>query len=112
MMLACREGREVRGRDGWRKYTRCQRWTWGAERCGGGSILMQWRRLVQNIRWANQTIGGIRELKSDKYMSVSQLLGGTCSGCPPKSTPMYLRIRMTTTIATIQRIAQGEVQTV
>jgi len=29
MMLACGEGREVvQERDGWRKYTRCQRWTW------------------------------------------------------------------------------------
>ena len=73
---------------------------------------MQWRRLVRNIRWANQTIGVIREVKSDKYMCVSQLLRGHVPGLPPKSAPMYLWRKMTTTVATIQRIAQGELQTV
>src|SRR6218665_4134854 len=45
-----------------------------------------WRRLVKNIGWENQNIGG-KVVKNDKYMGVSQLLGAR-SGLPPKSTPM------------------------
>jgi len=41
-------------------------------------------RLVKNIGWANQNIGGQKVVKSDKCMGVSQLLGGMCPGCPPK----------------------------
>src|SRR6218665_2231908 len=45
----------------------------------------KWRRLVKNSRCANQNIGwGQRVVKRDKYVGVSQLLWGTCSGCPPK----------------------------
>src|SRR6218665_2386725 len=47
-----------------------------------------WRRLVKNIGWANQNIGREKVVKIDKCMGVSQLLGGTCPRCPPKSTPM------------------------
>src|SRR6218665_3035140 len=42
-----------------------------------------WRRLVKNIGWANQNIGGQKMVKSDKCMGDSQLLGSTCPGCPP-----------------------------
>ena len=35
-----------------------------------------WRRLVKNIGWTNQNIGGGQKVvKSDKCMGVSQLLG-------------------------------------
>src|SRR6218665_2767255 len=50
--------------------------------------ISHWRRLVKNIGWANQNIGGQKMVKSDKCMGISQLLGGTCPGCPPKSVPM------------------------
>jgi len=43
-----------------------------------------WRRLVKNIGWANQNIGGQKVLKSDKRMGVSQLLGHV-PGLPPQS---------------------------
>src|SRR6218665_3971464 len=33
-------------------------------------------------------LGGKKVVKSDKCMGDSQLMGGTCPGCPPKSTPM------------------------
>ena len=33
-----------------------------------------WRRLVKNIGWANQNIGGQKVVKSYKYMGVSQSL--------------------------------------
>src|SRR6218665_269907 len=48
-------------------------------------IYIHWHRLVKNIGWANQNIGGAEVIKSDKCMGVSQLLEGTCPGCPPKS---------------------------
>ena len=41
-------------------------------------------RLVENSGWANQNIGGQKVVKSDKCMGISQLLGGTCPGSPPK----------------------------
>ena len=49
-----------------------------------------WRRLVKNIGWTNENIGGQKVIKSDKRMGFSQLFGGTCHmpGLPPKSTPM------------------------
>src|SRR6218665_3236731 len=52
-----------------------------------------WRRLVNNIGCTGQTkiLGGGQEMvKSDKCMGVSQLLGGTCPGWSPKSTPMMI----------------------
>jgi len=45
-----------------------------------------WRRLVKNIGWANQNIGG-KVITSDKCMGVSQLLGARARASP-KSTPM------------------------
>src|SRR6218665_2941277 len=54
---------------------------WSKQNCR----MHHWRRLVKNIGWANQNIGGQKVVKSDKCMGVSQLLGGTCPGCPPKS---------------------------
>ena len=51
------------------------------------NITEHWRRLVKNIRWANQNIGG-KVVKSDKCMGDSQLLGGHMTGLPPQSTPM------------------------
>ena len=52
---------------------------------------MHWHRLVKNIGWANQNIGGWQKVvKSEKSMGDSQLLKGTCPGCPPKSTPMSI----------------------
>jgi len=47
----------------------------------------QWRRLVQNIGWANQNIGGQKVVKSDKCMDISQLFGARARAAP-KSTPM------------------------
>src|SRR6218665_1455984 len=41
-----------------------------------------WHRLVKNIWWANQNIGGQKVVKSDKCMGVSQLLGHA-PGLPP-----------------------------
>src|SRR6218665_1338607 len=38
-----------------------------------------WRRLVRNIGWENQNIGGA---KGGKCKGDSQLLGSTCPGCP------------------------------
>ena len=35
-------------------------------------------------------LGGQEMVKSDKCMGVSQLLGGTCPGWSPKSTPMMI----------------------
>ena len=44
---------------------------------------VHWRILVKNIGWAHQNIGARQKVvKSDKCMGVSQLLGGTCPGCP------------------------------
>jgi len=43
---------------------------------------MHWRRLVKNTGWANQNFEGKKGGKNDKCMGVSQLLGGTCLGCP------------------------------
>jgi len=48
---------------------------------------MRRRQYVKNIGWANQNIGGQKMVKSDKCMGDSQLLGGTCPGCPPKVYP-------------------------
>src|SRR6218665_157322 len=45
---------------------------------------VHWRKLVKNIGWANQNIGGQKVVKSDKCIGVSQLLEGTCPGCPSK----------------------------
>ena|SRR6218665_1077693 len=45
--------------------------------------LIHRHRIVKNIGWANQNVGG-KVVKSEKCMDVSQLLGGTCLGCPPK----------------------------
>ena len=39
-----------------------------------------WRRLVKNIGWGNQNIGGQKVVKSDKCMGVSQLLEGHVPG--------------------------------
>jgi len=50
-----------------------------------------WCRLVKNIGWANQNIGG-KVAKSDKCMGISQLLGGHAWGCSPKSMAMLLTI--------------------
>jgi len=44
---------------------------------------LHWHRLVKNIGWANQNIGGQKVVKGDKCMGVSQLLGGV-PGLPPK----------------------------
>src|SRR6218665_2442844 len=43
-----------------------------------------WRRLVKNIGWANQNIGGQKVVKCDKCMGISQLLGRHVPGLPPK----------------------------
>jgi len=52
---------------------------------------LHWHRLVKNIGWASQTIGGQKVVKSNKCMGVSQLLRGHVPGLPPqKSTPMLL----------------------
>jgi len=48
---------------------------------------MYWRRLVKNIGWANQNIGG-KGGKRWKMHGRFSIIGGTCPGCPPKSTPM------------------------
>src|SRR6218665_955901 len=41
------------------------------------------RRLVKNIGWANQNIGGGKKVvKSDKCMDVSQLLGARARAAP------------------------------
>ena len=37
-------------------------------------------------------LGGEKVVNSDKCMGVSQLLGGTCPGCPPKSMPMMMEL--------------------
>jgi len=37
----------------------------------------------------SKILGRQKVVKSDKCMGVSQLLGGTCPGCPKKSTPMH-----------------------
>ena len=42
-----------------------------------------WRRLVKNIGWANQKMGGQKVVKSDKCMGAPQLLGGHMPGLPP-----------------------------
>src|SRR6218665_2381472 len=42
-----------------------------------------WHRLVKNIGWTNQNIGG-KGYKSDNCMGISQLLGGNCPGSLPK----------------------------
>src|SRR6218665_936717 len=39
----------------------------------------------------NQNIVGQNVVRTDESMGVSQLLGGTCPGCPPKSTSMIGR---------------------
>src|SRR6218665_1136048 len=41
-----------------------------------------WHRLVKNIGWENQNSGEQKVVKSDKCTGISQLLGGTCPGCP------------------------------
>src|SRR6218665_2190502 len=43
-----------------------------------------WRRLVKNIGWANQNIGGQKVVKCDKCTGISQLLGRHVPGLPPK----------------------------
>jgi len=48
-----------------------------------------WRKLVKNIGWANQNIGGQKVVKSDKCMADSQLLGSTCPGCPTLSLRLW-----------------------
>ena len=45
--------------------------------------------LVRIIECKNLNFEGHKVVKGDKCMGVSQLLGSTCPGCPPKSTPMY-----------------------
>src|SRR6218665_3680708 len=47
----------------------------------GLGLYSHWRRFGKNIGWENQSIGE-KVVKSDKCMDVSQLLGGTCPGCP------------------------------
>ena len=37
---------------------------------------------LSKILGGNQNIGGQKVVKSDKFMGISQLLGGTCPGCP------------------------------
>ena len=45
---------------------------------------IHWRRLVKNIGWANQNIGGGQKVvKSDKCMGVSQLSGARSRAAPP-----------------------------
>src|SRR6218665_1533844 len=41
-----------------------------------------WRRLVNNIGWANQNIGGQKAVKSDKCMRISQLWGAYARAAP------------------------------
>ena len=41
-----------------------------------------WRRLVKNIGWENQNIGGQKVVRSDKCMGVSQLLGADARAFP------------------------------
>ena len=47
-----------------------------------------WLRLVKNIGWANQNIGGQKVVKSDKCMGILNYWKGHMPGLPPKSTPM------------------------
>src|SRR6218665_1937873 len=42
-----------------------------------------WRRLVKNIRWANQNIGGGQKVVKSDYW-------GHVPGVPPKSTPKII----------------------
>ena len=46
---------------------------------------------------------GQKVVKSDKCMYVSQLLGGTCPGCPPKSMPMIVALVNHCFILTVQQ---------
>src|SRR6218665_3954638 len=43
---------------------------------------IHWSRLVKNIGWANQNIGGQKVVKSDKCMGFSQLLGARARAVP------------------------------
>ena len=43
---------------------------------------------LSKILGGQTKILGEKVVKSDKCMGDSQLLGGTCPGCSPKSTPM------------------------
>jgi len=47
-----------------------------------------WRRLVKNIGWANQNIGGQKVIKVINAWAFLNYWGGHVPGLPPKSTPM------------------------
>jgi len=43
---------------------------------------------LPKILWATKILGGQKVSRTDKIIGVSQLLRGTCPGCPPKSMAM------------------------
>src|SRR6218665_3458732 len=45
--------------------------------------------LVKSSGWANRNMGGQKVVKSDKCTGASQLLGGTCPGCPSQSLRLW-----------------------
>src|SRR6218665_3658749 len=51
---------------------------------------MHWRRLVKNIGWANQNIGGQKVVKVINAWAFLNYWGHV-PGLPPKSTPMKVR---------------------
>ena len=55
----------------------------------GDNCRLHWRRLVKNIGWENQNIGGQKVVKSDKCMGVAQLLVTRARAPPPQSLRLW-----------------------